>query len=114
MASKKAFNEKVVSVLRGQEDVTATRCERELADNGALTIAMNAALVQAGVRPLGSWDFGSGTLGALKRRGYVRRVDTHEMEKLTGRPLGSYVLTELGLAYVWAYSRSEAVLGGVS
>jgi hypothetical protein len=114
MASTKAFNDKVVSVLRGQEDDAARRCEKDLADNGALTTAMIAALVQAGVRPLGSWDFGSGTLGALKRRRYVRRVDTHEMEKLTGRPLGSYVLTELGLAYVWAYSKSDAVLGGAS
>jgi hypothetical protein len=111
MVSSKAFKDKVVSVLRGQEDDAARRCEKELADNGAMRPAMNEALVQAGVRPLGSWDVRSGTLGALKRRGYVRRVDTHEMAQLTGRPLGSYVLTELGFAYVWAYAKSEAVLG---
>lgn len=37
---------------------------------------MLSALSDAATSALFSWDYGSGTLGALKRRGWVRQVDS--------------------------------------
>ena len=41
-----------------------------------ISVSMVAALEDASAGRLGSWEYGSGTLGALKRRGWVKNTDT--------------------------------------
>lgn len=68
-----------------------------------LTLAMLTAVKLAAECRLGSWDCGAGTLGVLKREGYVVRVETHGyarvLESLGAvHALGKYVATAKGLA----------------
>jgi hypothetical protein len=112
IAAGKRFHDNVVAHLNGEaERLTAINAEQagvvgklvvELRAYGPLTDGMHAAIIQAAVRTLGGFDFGSAIIGTLKRRGYIVRIENHEQAEEMCRPVRSYVLTTQGLAYFHA------------